>query len=139
MNWNIFSPVKRAPKRGKEKDGFDVVINVIEVFAPREYRSQREMFYYNYRMMASCRKSLLALLEALSRNQRLKTEPGEHGRALFLQLKTFYDPKDTLSLKEALGDKNLTGKFRDLFLFFYGREKLSLEEIENWLKPLKTQ
>ena len=137
MNWNIFSPVKRVPKRGKEKDGFDVLINAIEVFAPRQYRSQREMFYYNYRMMASSRKSLSALLETLSRKQGLKTEPGEHGRALFLQLKTFYDPKDRLSLEEALADKNLTGKFRDLFLFFYGRERLSLEEIENWLKTLK--
>ncbi|MCF8127533.1 MAG: hypothetical protein K9N10_03385, partial [Deltaproteobacteria bacterium] len=70
-------------------------------------------------------------------HQCLKTEPGEHGRALFLQLKNFYDPKDTLSLKEALEDKNLNRKFRDLFIFFYGREKLSLEEIEGWLKPLK--
>ncbi|HKI50161.1 MAG TPA: hypothetical protein VKA69_12590 [Desulfobacteria bacterium] len=137
MNWNIFSPVKRVPKRGKEKDSFHVFINVIEAFAPKKYLSQREIFYYNYKMMASCRKSLLALLEVLSNHQCLKTEPGEHGRALFLQLKNFYDPKDTLSLKEALADKNLNRKFRDLFIFFYGREKLSLEEIEGWLKPLK--
>jgi len=137
MNWNIFSPVKRVVKRRKEKDGFDVFINVIEAFAPREYLSQREIFYYHYKMMAQYRKSLLALLEALSRNQRLRTEPDEHGRDLFLQLKKFYDPKDTLSLNEAIADKNLIRRFRDLFLFFYGREELSLEEIKGWLKLLK--
>jgi len=87
--------------------------------------------------MLSCRKSLLELLEVLSRNQLQKTAPGEHGRALFLRLKNFYDPKDKLSLAEALADKNLIRKFRDLYILFYGRENLSLEEIEDWLKPLK--
>ncbi|MBW2710196.1 MAG: hypothetical protein JRD04_13250, partial [Deltaproteobacteria bacterium] len=49
----------------------------------------------------------------------------------FHQLKDFYDPKETLS------DKNLIRRFRDLFMLFYGRGKLSREEIEAWLKPLK--
>jgi hypothetical protein len=139
MNWNIFSPVKRIPKRGKAKDSFDACIHSIETFAPREHRSEREIFYYNYKMMASGRKSLWALLETLSQNKRLKTDPGEHARALFLHLKDFYDPKETLSLKEALGDKNLIRKFRDLFIFFYNRKKISHEEIEGWLKSLETE
>jgi hypothetical protein len=137
MNWNIFSPGKRARRRGTPKDRFDGFVDVIETFAPREYLSQREIFYYNYKMMASSRESLQGLLENLSRKERLKNEPGEHGRALFLQLKKFYDPKDTLSVSEALADKNLIRRFRDLFIFFYGREKLSLAEIKSWLKPLK--
>jgi len=139
MNWNIFSPVKRIRKRGKAKDSFDEFINIIETFAPREHLSGREAFYYNYKMMPSCRKSLPALLETLSLNKHLKTDPGEHARTLFHQLKNFYDPKETLSLKEALLDKNLIRKFRDLFMLFYGRENLSREEIEGWLKPLKTE
>ncbi len=137
MNYNIFSPIKRVRKRGKAKDSFDEFINVIETFAPREHLSSREAFYYNYKMMSSCRKSLSALLETLSQNKRLKTDPGGHARTLFHQLKNFYDPKETLSLKEALLDKNLIRRFRDLFMLFYGREKLSREEIEGWLKPLK--
>jgi len=137
MNWNIFSPATRVRKRGKAKDSFDEFINVIETFAPREHLSSREAFYYNYKMMPSCRKSLPALLETLSRNKHLKTDPGEHARTLFHQLKNFYDPKETLSLKEAFSDRNLIRRFRDLFMLFYGREKLSREEIEVWLKPLK--
>ena len=136
MNWNIFSPVNRVRKRGKAKDSFDTFINVIETFAPREHLSSREAFYYNYKMMSSCRKSLPALLETLSRNKHLKTDPGNHARALFLHLKNFYDPKETLSLAEALADINLIRRFRDLFVLFYGREKLSREKIEGWLKPL---
>ena len=88
-------------------------------------------------MMPSCRKSLPTLLETLSLNKHLKTNPGEHARTLFLQLKNFYDPKETLSLKEAFSDRNLLRKFRDLFMLFYGRKELSREEIEVWFKPLK--
>jgi hypothetical protein len=135
MNWNIFSPVNRVRKRGKAKDSFDACIHSIETFAPREHLSKREMFYYNYKMMPSSRKSLGLLLETLSQNKRLKTDPGEHARALFLHLKDFYDPKETLSLKEALSDNNLMRRFRNLFLFFYNRKKISREEIEGWLKP----
>jgi len=137
MNWNIFSPVKNVPRRGKPKDRFDEHIHVIETFAPREHLSEREAFYYNYKMMASTGKSLLALLETLSQKKRLGTDPGEHARALFIHLKDFYDPKQTLSLAEALGDKNLMRRFRDLFFLFYGRKKIPREEMEGWLESLK--
>ena len=123
MNWNIFSPAKRVRKRGKAKDSFDELINVIETFAPREHLSNREAFYYNYKMMPSCRKSLPALLETLSLNKHLKTDPGEHARTLFHQLKNFYDPKETLSLKEALSDKNLIRKISGSFYVFLWQGK----------------
>ena len=137
MNWDIFSPAKRVKKRGKAKDSFDEFINIIETFAPRETLSEREAFYYNYKMMPSCRKSLPELLETLSQVKRLKTDTDDHACELFLKLKNFYDPKETLSLPEALEDKNLIRRFRDLFVFFYGRKNLPREEIEKWLKTLK--
>ena len=137
MNWNIFSPIKKPPKRGKAKDPFDAFIDVIEGFAPGEHLSRREVFYYNYKMMTSNRKLLLALLEVLSESNRYKADPGKHARVLFERLKNFYDPKQTLSFEKALVDRNLIRKFRDLFLLFYGRENLSFEEIEMWLNPLK--
>jgi len=134
MSWNIFSPVNRVPKRSKAKDSFDACIHSIETFAPREHLPKREIFYYNYKMMPSSKNSLGLLLETLSQKNHLKTDPGEHARALFLHLKDFYDPKETLSLKEALSDKNLIRRFRDLFVFFYNRKKISREEIEGWLE-----
>ncbi len=136
MNWNIFSPVKRTRRRGKSKDAFDEFINAIEVFAPREYLSEREMFYYNYRIMDSYKKALLALLDRLSRKENFSTDPDRHGRALFLDLKNFYDPKGRLSTKEALSDGNLIKRFRDLFRYFYGKKQPTREVLEAWLKPL---
>ena len=88
-------------------------------------------------MMASSKKPLLALLETVSQVKRQKAEPDDHTHTLFLQLKDFYDPKGKLSLPEALGDKNLIRRLRDLFVFFYGRKHLSLEETKGWLKTLE--
>ncbi|OQY50974.1 MAG: hypothetical protein B6240_00595 [Desulfobacteraceae bacterium 4572_87] len=145
MDWNIFSSLVRAKhfsplrKRGKAKDSFDACIQLIETFAPREHLSERKMFYYNYKMMSSCRKPLTSLLETLSQNKGLKTDPHEHARRLFLHLKDFYDPKGTLSLTDALGEKNLIRRFRDLYLYFYNRKKISREEIEEWLKSIETK
>ncbi len=136
MIWNIFSPNKRVPRRGKAKDHFDEFIDIIEVFAPREHISQREMFYYNYKMMAPYRKPLLALLGSLSSMDGFKSDPGGHACTLFLKLKDFYDTKDTLSVKEALKDRSLIRRFRDLFTFFYDEKPVSFEQIEEWLKPL---
>lgn len=139
MSWNIFSPVKRVRKHGKSKDRFDACIHSIETFAPREHLPDREIFYYNYKMMASNRKSLELLLDTLSQKERLKKDPGEHARELFIHLKDFYDPKETLSLEEARGDKNLIKRFRDLFILFYGRKEISREEMDGWLESLKTE
>ena len=137
MNWNIFSPIKKPPKRAKAKDPFDAFIDVIEGFAPGEHHSQREVFYYNYKLMPSSRKSLLALLEVLSESKHYEADSRKHACVLFERLRAFYDPKQTLSFEEALADRNLIRKFRDLFLLFYGRKNLSFNEIERWLSPLK--
>ena len=137
MSWNLFSPVKRIKRKGKARDDFDELIDIIETFAPRAFLREREAFYYNYKMMPYCKKSLLTLLETVSRVKRLKTDPGDHACELFLKLKEFYDSKGKLSLAQALADRNLSRRFEDLFVFFYGRQNLSREEIKGWLKGLK--
>ncbi len=58
MNLNIFSPIKRVKKRGKAKDEFDKIIDIIEKFAPKEHLSEREAFYYNYRIMERYKRPL---------------------------------------------------------------------------------
>ena len=133
MNFNIFSPVKKVKRRRKTKDSFDQLIDVIEAFAPREHQSEREVYYYNYRIMDPYKPSLLALLETASQISRFRTDPGGHGRQLFVRLKAFYDIRDRLSMEEAVQDRSLIRRFRDLLVYFYGRKDLSGDDIKEWL------
>ncbi|MBW1798065.1 MAG: hypothetical protein JRJ21_06615 [Deltaproteobacteria bacterium] len=119
MTWDIFFNRNRV-RRSKEKDEIDLIVDVIEKFAPKQYRSERSSFYYNYRIMAPYRKPLLSLLETISQRQHLESDPADFARDLFLKLKGFYDPKDRLSMAEAIEDTGLKKKFREIFLFFYG-------------------
>ncbi|MBW1730382.1 MAG: hypothetical protein JRH08_02565 [Deltaproteobacteria bacterium] len=114
----------------------DSLIKSIEKFAPRRYRSEREVYYYNYRMLRQYTAPLLELLELISKYKRLRDEKAIFSRELFLRLKGFYDLKDRLSLAEALEDRNLYRRYIDLFLFFYGREGPSIGELKNWLLDL---
>ena len=123
MIWDIFFNRNRV-RRGKEKDEIDLVIDLIEKFAPKQYRSERDSFYYNYRIMAPYRNPLLSLLETILRRQHLEGDPDDFTRDLFLKLKGFYDPKDRLSMAEAIEDTGLKNKFREIFLFFYGSKDL---------------
>ena len=109
MIWDIFLNRKRVI-RSKEKDEFDLAIDLIEKFAPKKNLSERECFYYNYRIMAPYRKPLLALLETISRRKQLEHEAADFAGSLFLKLKDFYDPKDRLSMAEAIEDKGLKKK-----------------------------
>ena len=133
MNFNIFSPVKKVKRRRKTKDSFDQLIDVIEAFAPREHQSEREVYYYNYRIMDPYKPSLLALLETASQISRFRTDPDGHGRQLFVRLKAFYDIRDKLSMEEAVQDRSLIRRFRDLLIYFYGRKDLSGDDIKEWL------
>jgi len=119
MIWDIFFNRNRV-RRSKDKDEIDLIVDVIEKFAPKQYRSERDSFYYNYRIMAPYRKPLLSLLETISQRQHLESDPADLARDLFLKLKGFYDPKDRLSMAEAMEDTGLKKKFREIFLFFYG-------------------
>jgi len=133
VSFDIFSPVKRVKKRGKAKDTFDKLIDVIERSAPREHLSEREAYYYNYKMMDQYKRPLLSLLETASQISRPQSDRDTLDRELFLKLKSFYDIKDTLSMEEAITDVGLIRRFRDFLIFFYGRKDLTGDDIKEWL------
>ena len=134
MKWDIFSH-RRRDRRGKADDNIDKVIKVIEKFAPRKYRSERSLFYYNYKIMGQYRKPLLNLLETISQKNRFDNEKDVFIRDLFLKLKDFYDQKDKLSLAEAMEDNELMKKYREIFLFFFDKKETA-QDIEEWLKDV---
>lgn len=136
MLTDIFSPVKKRKRGRKAKDEFDALTHIIDKSAPREHQGEREIYYYNYKMMAQYRGPLLQLLETLAQTGRQKTEPDAHARELFIKLKAFYDIKDRLSMSEAVKDINLKKRFRDLFRFFYGQKDLSGDTIRDWLTQI---
>lgn len=121
MRRGLLSLVPRRKKTGTD-DEMDLLVRSIERFAPREHSAQREMYYYNYRMLALYRSPLGALLETLAQRNRLNEDPSGFAREIFLRLKDFYDPKGRLNRSEALMDRGLRVKFKQIFVFFYGRE-----------------
>lgn len=131
MIWDLFLNRNRET-RNKDKDEIDLVIDLIEKFAPKQYRTERDSFYYNYRIMAPYRKPLLSLLETIPRRQQLEGDPADFAGGLFLKLKDFYDPKDKLSMAEAIKDTGLKKKFREIFLFFYGTKELPDMDMNVW-------
>jgi hypothetical protein len=124
VKWDIFSNRKKE-RRHHRKDEIDEMIDIIEKFAPRKYRAERDAFYYNYKTMPPYLKPLFSLLQVISQRERLNEEQVVFARELFLKLKEFYDPKEKLSLVEAIEDGNLIRKFRELFLFFYDKKEFS--------------
>ena len=134
MSLDIFSPIKRVKKRGKAKDNFDKVIDIIEKFAPKEHLSDREAFYYNYRMMEQYKRPLLGLLETASQISLLKSDQEAHARELFPRLKAFYDVTGKLTMAEAVEDISLVRRFHNFFTLFYGRKDLSGGDIRDWLR-----
>ena len=96
----LFNP-KRPKKRRHERDEVDSLIDKIERFAPRRYQPDRQTYYYNYRMMEAYRGPLIALLQTLSRQERLQMDPHGLTQEVFWKLKAFYDPKEKLSKEEA--------------------------------------
>ena len=134
MSLDIFSPIKRVKRRGKAKDNFDKVIDIIEKFAPKEHLSDREAFYYNYRMMEQYKRPLLGLLETASQISLLKSDQEAHARELFPRLKAFYDVTGKLTMAEAVEDISLVRRFHNFFTLFYGRKDLSGGDIRDWLR-----
>ncbi|MCD6305836.1 MAG: hypothetical protein J7M32_06050 [Deltaproteobacteria bacterium] len=135
MGFNIFSPVKKIKK--KDKDIYDSLIEIIERFAPREHLSEREAYYYNYRIMDAYKQPLLDLLEIASQIDRYRRDPEGHSRRLFIGLKAFYDVKGRLSLRDAARDVALVRRFRDLLIYFYGKTDLSGQDIRGILKDIQ--
>jgi len=136
VSFSIFSPVKKVKKREKDKDAFDKLIAVIERFAPRNYLSEREAFYYNYRILPAYQQPLLVLLETVSQIDRFRSDPDGQSCRLFVDLKAFYDIRDRLSMEQAVQDTGLVRRFRQLLNYFYGRKGLSGEDIGDLLRTL---
>ena len=136
MILDIFSPIKRVKRRGKPKDNFDKVIDIIEKFAPKEYLSDREVYYYNYRMMSQYKGPLLSLLETASQVDLLKSDQEAHARKLFPRLKAFYDINGKLTMAEAVKDVSLVRRFHNFFTLFYDKKDLSGDDIREWLTKL---
>ncbi len=135
MKWDIFSGRKKE-RRHHRKDEIDEMIEIIEKFAPRKYRSERDAFYYNYKIIPPYLNPLVSLLQVISQRERLNEDQVVFARELFLKLKGFYDPKEKLSLVEAIQDGSLIRRFRALFLFFYDKKGFPAQEIEGWLNLL---
>ena len=140
MKWEIFSGRKRE-KASTLRDDIEKLIKGIERFAPRQYRSEREMHYYNYQMMDLYLAPLFALLETILEGKDRAKELGEgtFTGELFLKLKDFYDPKGKLALEEALQDLNLKRRLQQLLVIFYNRKEVTTGELNKSLAHLMGQ
>jgi hypothetical protein len=130
---NIFS--RRRSSKKETRDVFDRVISKIERFAPRQYRAERDSYYYNYRMLSPYMGPLLMLLTEISNHSRMKGD-AILLRCLFEKLKGFYDPKDRLSLTQASEDSGLRRKFVDMLSYFYGEKKTSEGDIKRFFENM---
>ena len=137
MKWNIFAPKRRVPA-GDALDDIHRLMRKIEGFAPKDYRPDRESFYYNYQSIPLYIRPLQALLEMIAHHGRIGLEDRENCRELFLLLKNFYDPKRRLNVEEALLDRSLKKKMIQIFRIFYNLKGVPMKEIEEVLKGGKT-
>lgn len=135
MKWDIFAGARR-PRKIREDDPIGEVVEIIEKFAPKGYRSERDMFFYNYKIMQPYLKPLLVFLQTISQKNRLEDDQVAFSREVFLKLKDFYDPRDRLSLVEAVEDTGLIKKFREVFLFFYEKRDLPVEDLKELIKDI---
>jgi hypothetical protein len=135
MSWNIFK--LRSQRKGYEPDDdLQVVINRIEKFAPRRYREQREMYYYHYRQINKYLKPLLAMLVYISEQTEKRKDQAVFVQGLFGKLKDFYDVRDTLSMKDAVGDYSLKVKLLKLLKIFYNDAPLTGAELDAYLEKM---
>ncbi len=119
MRWDIFSGRKTEQKRSI-RDEINDQVKCIERFAPRKYKSERAVHYYNYHLMDAYLNPLSSLLNLISQEKRIQEDEEAFVSELFMKLKDFYDVKQRLSLPEAIQDRNLQRRFVQLFLIFYG-------------------
>jgi hypothetical protein len=128
MKWDVFRP-KREAGDDPLREAIGNQEKVIERFAPRKYRLERERHYYNYKIMPLYREKLLAFLEKVARRERLKEEPTTLARDLFLALRSFYDPRQKASPEAIARDPAFRRKFREVYRYFYDRESPLFREI----------
>ncbi len=131
MKWDVFRPREKA-KGDPVAEAIEQKEKAIEKFAPREYRSERERFYYNYRMVPLYRVALSTFLEIIAKNGQLKEDPISHARDLFVTLRNFYDPRRKASSEIIAQDPAFRKKFREVYRYFYNRSCPPFEEIADW-------
>lgn len=136
MKWDVFRSRKGGSK-GDIEEKIDGLIRDIEKFAPRKFREERFLHYYNYKIVARYLESLLSVLRIVSQRKRWGEDQAVFAQELFLSLKDFYDPKDELSVQEAIQDRNLKKRFVDLVRLFYGRKDINMEQLNSWLAELR--
>lgn len=124
---------RRKPLSKQPKDDIERLMVVIEKFAPRDHTEQRDLYYYNYRIMELYRRPLLALLTILSQKEDFDRDQTLFGSELFVKLKNFYDPNNKLTLSQAMDDLSLVRKFQEIFVLFYGRKGMGMKEIRQYL------
>ena len=129
---DIFLNRKRK-RRGLPKDEFDLLIDDIEKFAPDKYQSEREIHYYNYKMIPQYVRPLKSLLSHISKRMTVEINRKALIVEMFLKLKDFYDARQTLTLKEAYMDLSLKIKLIDLLKYFFDLKDISLTDLEEWL------
>jgi len=133
MGWNIFGP------KGKTKEPPDVfhpVIERIEKLAPRGFRDERLMYYYNYRQMPTYRKPLLSLLKHISEITLREEDEELFLQDLFRKLKDFYDVRDRLSVHEAVKDYSIRMKLLQIYKIFYDDTSLAGPKINEYLEKI---
>ena len=135
MNWNIFGLRTKDKGHGPD-DELQAVINHIERFAPRQYHERREMYYYHYRQINQYLKPLLALLAYISEQADRREDQEVFIQELFAKLKDFYDIRDKLSMKEAVGDYSLKVKLFELLKIFYNDTTLTSAKLDSYLETM---
>ena len=128
---------RKTERRDKIQDAIKDLIKGIEKFAPRQYNADRESRYYNYRILDSYVRPLFALLSVISKKQHLDSDRAEFTCELFLKLKDFYDQRETLSIREAIQNRELKNRLGKIFNLFYNKRDLNMGDIETYLKNLK--
>jgi len=129
--WDIFGTRRKTKV---PPDDFHLVIERIEKLAPKGFRDERLMYYYNYRQMPRYRKPLLSLLRHIS-GRPLKAEDEElFFQELFRKLKDFYDVRDKLSVDEAVKDYSIKMKLLQIYKIFYDDTSLAGPKINECLE-----
>jgi hypothetical protein len=133
MGWDIFGPKRRTKE---PPDDFHPVTQRIEKLAPKGFRDERLMYYYNYRQMPTYRKPLLSLLTHISRRTWKEEDEELFLQELFGKLKDFYDVKDKLPVHEAVKDYSIKMKLLQIYKIFYDDTSITGPKINECLEKI---
>ena len=127
---------QKKGKRIRFQNDIDYLIKEIEKFAPKKYKDERESFYYNYVSLGDYLRPLSALLQVISQQRPNSGNEADFISELFMKLKDFYDPKEKLSLAEAISDNSLKKRLGQVLLIFYNKKDIKMVDIESYLAKI---